>query len=212
MSRLLAFSFAVLCLLLSGFAHAQDIIQFPLVTVTGTMDPSGSFGFVPSGGGLFTGAIDRGNDTDLAMGGKINPKANPLSPDLRCNPLAAASPLLKTTNYQSDSDTKFLAANTLFRFIYAQTGGNAMQATIGLLPRAIGVMQGGQNAMLWKTTWTDGSSSTHLIFPFLPPLFTDQQPATNGNSPPPADNPTACPAKGSSGGSTPQSMTPHQLF
>lgn len=156
----------------------------------------GTLGGYTSGGGYTGGTYSGGTYYDGSGSYSYTYALNAvtLSSDVRCNPVAQANELVRTTTSASEKDIKFLAANTLFRLIYAQLGGSTMQAALTVMPKATGITMNGKVAVLWKTTWHDGSTSTHLVFPFLPPLFTDQQPSVNGDTPPSGN--TTCPAKG----------------
>jgi hypothetical protein len=116
-----------------------------------------------------------------------------LSSDVRCNPVAQANEYIRNTTSASDPLDRYMSAHTLFRLIYAQLGGNVMQTALAVMPKST-LLIGDKPAVLWKTTWHDGSTSTYLIGHFLPPMFTDRQPSVNGNTPPTGD--TSCPAKG----------------
>lgn len=178
---------SALALLASTVAQADDVFELPTVTVVGERAYDNPTFFYSQGK-----TISNSFRAELLAERSIL-KFQVLSPDVRCNPLAASN-LLQSTTSNSDGDTKFLAANTLFRLIYAKSGSNGMQAAINLLP-IINSADNGSKMVLWKTTWNDGSSSTFLIFPFTPPLFTNQQPQVGGDSPA-SGKAGECPAKG----------------
>jgi hypothetical protein len=123
----------------------------------------------------------------------FNFKALNLSTDVRCNPVAQMNADVMSTTHASDNLDKFMSANILFRLIYAQMGGNVMSSALAIMPKATGIiLSNGKSPVLWKTTWIDGSTTTFLVNPWLPPDFTDQQPP-NSETPPTGD--TTCPIK-----------------
>jgi hypothetical protein len=176
---------------MDGSYDGSNYNDYQTVTVYGSYTYSGGIGF--SNGASYipvTAPIDPEPATPVDPVVALN--APNLSTDVRCNPLAQANETVRTTTHATNAVDKWVAANTLFRIIQAQMGLN-FRTALAVLPTATGIiLSNGKSPVLWKTTWSDGSTTTFLVEPFLPPNFTDQQPP-DSETPPTGD--TACPTK-----------------